>query len=92
MNEQNGTMKKTDISKQQAHELLDAFVEQLKEYVLYEDIHMYCDEPMLETDSYGDELTVTICKEGYNIDYIDLDMYIREALPQYFKEESSEEE
>ena len=53
---------------------------------------MYCDEPILETDSYGDELTVTICKDGYDFDYIDLDMYIREALPEYFKEESSEEE
>ena len=83
---------KTDISLQQAYELLDAFVEQLREYVLYEDIHMYCDEPILETDSYGDELTVTINKEGYDIDYIDLDMYIREGLPQYFNEESSEEE
>ena len=83
---------KTDISKKQAYELLDAFVEQLKEYVLYEDIHMYCDEPILEYDSYGDELTVTINKEGYDIDYIDLDMYIREGLPQYFNEESSEEE
>ena len=83
---------KTDISKKQAHEMLSAFVEQLREYVLYEDIHMYCDEPILETDSYGDELTVTICKDEYNIDYIDLDMYIREALPEYFKEESSEEE
>ena len=83
---------KTDISKNQAYELLNAFIEQLKEYVLYEDIHMYCDEPILETDSYGDELTVTINKEGYNIDYIDLDMYIREALPEYFKEESGEEE
>tara|TARA_B100000424_G_scaffold7891_1_gene5942 strand:+ start:792 stop:1058 length:267 start_codon:yes stop_codon:yes gene_type:complete len=83
---------KTDISKQQAYEMLNAFIEQLKEYVLYEDIHMYCDEPILETDSYGDELTVTINKEGYDIDYIDLDMYIREALPEYFKEDSSEEE
>ena len=83
---------KTDISQQQAYEMLNAFLEQLKEYVLYEDIHMYCDEPILEYDSYGDELTVTINKEGYDIDYIDLDMYIREGLPQYFKEESSEEE
>ena len=83
---------KTNISKQQAYEMLNAFIEQLKEYVLYEDIHMYCDEPILETDSYGDELTVTINKEGYDIDYIDLDMYIREALPEYFKEDSSEEE
>ncbi len=83
---------KTDISQKQAYELLDAFLEQLKEYVLYEDIHMYCDEPILEYDSYGDELTVTINKEGYDIDYIDLDMYIREGLPQYFNEESSEEE
>ena len=83
---------KTDISKRQAYELLDAFLEQLKEYVLYEDIHMYCDVPILEYDSYGDELTVTINKEGYDIDYIDLDMYIREGLPQYFNENSSEEE
>ncbi len=83
---------KTDISKRQAYELLDAFLEQLKEYVLYEDIHMYCDEPILEYDSYADELTVTINKEGYDIDYIDLDMYIREGLPQYFNENSSEEE
>ena len=83
---------KTDISQKQAYELLDAFLEQLKEYVLYEDIHMYCDEPILEYDSYGDELTVTINKEGYDIDYIDLDMYIREGLPQYFNENSSEEE
>ena len=83
---------KTDISTQQAHELLNAFVEQLREYVLYEDIHMYCDEPILEHDSYGDELTVTIYKEEYNLDYIDLDMYIREALPVFFKQDSSEEE
>lgn len=83
---------KTNISKQQAYEMLNAFLEQLKEYVLYEDIHMYCDEPILEYDSYGDELTVTINKEGYDIDYIDLDMYIREALPEYFKQDSSEEE
>ena len=53
---------------------------------------MYCDEPILETDSYGDELTVTICKDEYSIDYIDLDMYIREALPVFFKQDSSEEE
>ena len=83
---------KTDISKNQAYELLNAFIEQLKEYVLYEDINMYCDEPLLEYDSYGDEVTVTISKDEYNIDYIDLDMYIREALPEYFKEESGEEE
>ena len=81
---------KTDISPKQAHELLDAFIEQLKEYIVYEDIHMYCDEPLLETDSYGDEVTVTIDKEEYGIDYIDLDMYMREGLPQYFKEKKNE--
>lgn len=81
---------KTDISQKQAHELLDAFIEQLKEYIVYEDIHMYCDEPLLEYDSYGDELTVTINKDIYDIDYIDLDMYMREGLPQYFKEKKNE--
>ena len=81
---------KTDISQKQAHELLDAFIEQLKEYIAYEDIHMYCDEPLLETDSYGDEVTVTIDKEEYGIDYIDLDMYMREGLPQYFKEKKND--
>ena len=81
---------KTDISQKQADELLDAFIEQLKEYVVYEDIHMYCDEPILEYDSYGDEVTVTINKQEYGIDYIDLDMYMREGLPQYFKEKKNE--
>ena len=83
---------KTDISKQQAHELLDAFVEQLKEYVLYEDIHMYSQEVELVTDNYGSELTVYLEGEKMDIDYIDFDMYVREALPEYFKEDSSEEE
>jgi len=68
-------------------ELLDCFIEQLKEYVLYEDMHIYCDEPMLEYDSYGDEVTVTLNKEEYDIDYIDLSMYIREALSEYFPKE-----
>ena len=81
---------KTDISQKQAYELLDAFIEQLKEYIAYEDIHMYCDEPLLEYDSYGDEVTVTIDKEEYGIDYIDLDMYMREGLPQYFKEKKND--
>jgi hypothetical protein len=51
---------------------------------------MYCDEPLLETDSYGDEVTVTLNKEEYGIDYIDLDMHMREGLPQYFKEKKNE--
>ena len=83
---------KTDISKQQAHEMLDAFVEQLKEYILYEDIHMYSQEVELATDNYGSELTVYLEGEKMNIDYIDFEMYVREALPEFFKEESSEEE
>ena len=83
---------KTDISKQQAHELLDAFVEQLKEYILYEDIHMYSQEVELVTDNYGSELTVYLEGEKMDIDYIDFDMYVREALPEYFKQDSSEEE
>lgn len=83
---------KTNISQKEVYELLDIFIEQLREYILYEDIHMYCDEPILEYDSYGDELTVTINKEGYDIDYIDFDMYVREGLPEHFKDESGEEE
>jgi len=82
----------TDISKKQAHELLDAFVEQLKEYVLYEDMHIYDQEVELNTDNYGSELTVSLEGEKIGIDYIDFDMYVREALPEYFKEESGEEE
>lgn len=83
---------KTDISKQQAHEMLDAFVEQLKEYILYEDIHMYSQEVELATDNYGSELSVYLEGEKMDIDYIDFEMYVREALPEFFKEDSSEEE
>jgi len=83
---------KTDISKKQAHEMLDAFVEQLKEYILYEDIHMYSQEVELATDNYGSELTVYLEGEKMDIDYIDFEMYVREALPVFFKENSSEEE
>jgi hypothetical protein len=72
--------------------LLDAFVEQLKEYVLYEDMHIYNQEVELATDNYGSELTVYLEGEKIGIDYIDLDMYIREALPVFFKQDSSEEE
>ena len=80
----------TDISQKQANELLDEFIEQGREFILYEDMHIYCDEPLLETESYGDELTVTLNKEEYDIDYIDLNIYIREALPIYFKEDKNE--
>ena len=83
---------KTDISTQQAHEMLDAFVEQLKEYILYEDIHMYSQEVELATDNYGSELSVYLEGEKMNIDYIDFEMYVREALPEFFKEATSEEE
>jgi hypothetical protein len=83
---------KTDISKKQAYDLLDAFVEQLKEYILYEDIHMYTQEVELNTDNYGSELTVSLEGEKIDIDYIDFEMYVREALPEFFKEESGEEE
>ena len=82
----------TDISKKQAYDLLDAFVEQLKEYVLYEDMHIYDQEVELNTDNYGSELTVSLEGEKIGIDYIDFEMYVREALPEYFKEESGEEE
>tara|TARA_R110002020_G_scaffold155877_2_gene337271 strand:+ start:7095 stop:7361 length:267 start_codon:yes stop_codon:yes gene_type:complete len=82
----------TDISKKQAYELLDSFVEQLKEYVLYEDMHIYDQEVELNTDNYGSELTVSLEGEKIGIDYIDFEMYVREALPEYFKEDSSEEE
>jgi len=81
-----------DISKKQAYDLLDAFVEQLKEYVLYEDMHIYDQEVELNTDNYGSELTVSLEGEKIGIDYIDFEMYVREALPEYFKEDSSEEE
>ena len=72
--------------------MLDAFVEQLKEYILYEDIHMYSQEVELATDNYGSELTVYLEGEKMDIDYIDFEMYVREALPVFFKENSSEEE
>ena len=75
-----------NISKQQAQHMLNIFLEQIREYVLYEDIRMYCDEVEMQIDNYGSELTVTLNNEEYDIDYIDLDMYIREALPEYFNE------
>jgi hypothetical protein len=83
---------KTDISKKEAYDLLDAFVEQLKEYVLYEDMHIYNQEVELNTDNYGSELTVSLEGEKIDIDYIDFEMYVREALPEYFQEATSEEE
>ena len=58
----------------------------------YEDMHIYDQEVELNTDNYGSELTVSLEGEKIGIDYIDFDMYVREALPEYFKEDSSEEE
>jgi hypothetical protein len=66
--------------------MLNIFLEQIREYVDHEAIHMYCEEVEMEIDNYGSELTVTLNNEEYDINYIDLDMYIREALPEYFNE------